>query len=93
MLLRIAAFFELFDGFQVVATGALRGLGDTRIAHAGAPGRLLGWSACRWRTCCVSRCGWGAPGIWVGLSAALILIGGTLLAVWRRRQKDQSTLV
>ena len=36
VLLRIAAFFELFDGFQVVATGALRGLGDTRtpmLAH------------------------------------------------------------
>ncbi len=37
VLLRLAALFELFDGFQVVATGALRGLGDTRspmIAHA-----------------------------------------------------------
>ena len=36
VLLRIAAFFELFDGLQVVATGALRGLGDTRtpmLAH------------------------------------------------------------
>ena len=35
-LLRIAAFFELFDGLQVVATGALRGIGDTRspmLAH------------------------------------------------------------
>ena len=30
MLLRIAAFFQLFDGLQVVATGALRGAGDTR---------------------------------------------------------------
>ena len=27
VLLRIAALFELFDGFQIVATGALRGLG------------------------------------------------------------------
>ena len=35
-LLRIAALFEIFDGLQVVATGALRGLGDTRtpaLAH------------------------------------------------------------
>src|ERR1019366_9380167 len=35
-LLRIAALFEVFDGLQVVATGALRGLGDTRtpaLAH------------------------------------------------------------
>ncbi len=29
-LLRVAAFFQLFDGCQVVATGALRGAGDTR---------------------------------------------------------------
>jgi MATE family multidrug resistance protein len=28
--------------------------------------------------------GWRAPGIWVGLSAALILIGTALLEVWRR---------
>src|ERR1035441_5496043 len=36
VLLRIAALFEIFDGLQVVATGALRGLGDTRtpaLAH------------------------------------------------------------
>ena len=31
-LLAIAAFFQLFDGIQTVATGALRGLGNTRIA-------------------------------------------------------------
>ena len=92
VLLRIAAFFELFDGIQTVATGALRGLGDTRspmLAHlvfywlVGMPVTYL----------LCFRYGWGAPGIWIGLSAALILIGGTLLAVWRRRQKDQSTLV
>lgn len=92
VLLRIAAFFELFDGLQTVATGALRGLGDTRspmLAHLAfywLVGMPLTWLLCfRW--------GWGAPGIWVGLSASLILIGGTLLMVWRRRQKDQSTLV
>jgi len=28
--------------------------------------------------------GWGAPGIWVGHSAALILIGAALALVWRR---------
>jgi MATE family multidrug resistance protein len=28
--------------------------------------------------------GWGAPGIWVGLSAALIPIGSALVLVWRR---------
>ena len=39
---RIAAFFELFDGLQVVATGALRGIGDTRHADAGALPRAIG---------------------------------------------------
>ena len=29
-LLLVAAFFQLFDGLQAVATGVLRGLGDTR---------------------------------------------------------------
>jgi MATE family multidrug resistance protein len=84
VLLRIAAFFELFDGLQVVATGALRGLGDTRTpmwAH------LIGYWAIgmpvTWVLCFTLR--WGAPGIWVGLSAALILIGVALVWVWRRR--------
>ena len=30
----IAAVFQLFDGLQAVATGVLRGLGETRIAMA-----------------------------------------------------------
>ena len=29
-LLLIAAVFQLFDGLQIIATGALRGLGNTR---------------------------------------------------------------
>jgi MATE family multidrug resistance protein len=83
-LLVIAAFFQLFDGIQAVATGALRGLGDTRtplLAHVicyWAAGLPLGW----WLT---YPQGWGARGIWVGLSLALILIGIVLLAAWQRR--------
>ena len=30
VLMQVAAAFQLFDGLQVVTTGALRGLGDTR---------------------------------------------------------------
>lgn len=83
-LLRIAAFFELFDGLQTVATGALRGLGDTRspmLAHlAGywAVGLPIAWLLC-------FHFRWGAPGIWVGLCAAIILIGLALLLAWKRR--------
>lgn len=82
-LLRIAAFFELFDGLQTVATGALRGLGNTRtpmLAHF-AGYWLVGLPVAY--TLCFPL-GWGAPGLWVGLCAALILIGSILLNCWRR---------
>jgi multidrug resistance protein, MATE family len=85
-LLVVAAFFQLFDGAQAVTTGALRGLGDTRspmLCHLffywaiGLPlGYWLGFHR-----------GWGAPGIWAGLSLAIILIGITLLFVWRHRMR------
>jgi MATE family multidrug resistance protein len=84
VLLRIAAFFELFDGIQIVATGALRGLGETRtpmIAHLvgyWVVGMPVVWVLC-------FPLGWGAPGIWIGLSAALILIGAALAIVWKIR--------
>lgn len=83
-LLRIAAFFELFDGLQIVATGALRGLGDTRtpmVAH------FLGYWVIGMPIVYVLcfPLGWGARGIWIGLSAALILIGAALAAAWRVR--------
>jgi multidrug resistance protein, MATE family len=86
-LLRIAAFFELFDGLQVVATGALRGLGDTRapmIAHF-VGYWLIGMPVVY--VLCFTL-GWGAPGIWVGLSVALILIGLALVVVWRARLRS-----
>lgn len=82
-LLRVAAFFQLFDGFQVVTTGALRGAGDTRtpmLCHftgywlIGLP---LGSVLC-------FRDGFGARGLWMGLSLGLILIGAVLVLFWRR---------
>jgi MATE family multidrug resistance protein len=84
VLLRIAAFFELFDGVQVVATGALRGLGDTRtpmLAHFAGYwiiGLPVAYVLC-------FPLGWGAAGIWIGLCAALIPIGAALVWVWSRR--------
>jgi multidrug resistance protein, MATE family len=82
-LLRVAAFFQLFDGLQVTATGALRGAGDTTtpmLCHfagywvIGLPlGVLLGF-----------RESLGAMGLWMGLSVGLILIGIVLLGFWRR---------
>jgi MATE family multidrug resistance protein len=84
MLLRIAAFFELFDGLQVTATGALRGLGDT---HTAMLAHLAGYWVVGLPVAYILcfPMGWGAAGIWVGLSAALILIGLILVPAWRRR--------
>jgi MATE family multidrug resistance protein len=86
LLLAAGAAFQLFDGIQTVATGALRGAGDTRtpmLCHFTAYwviGLPLGAWLCFWR-------GWGAIGLWVGLSLALILIGIVLLFAWRRAVK------
>ncbi len=83
-LLAIAAVFQLFDGLQGVVTGTLRGLGDTRTAmvtNLGAHwlvGLPIGYTLC-------FTAGWGAPGLWWGLSAGLIVAGVVLLAVWTRR--------
>lgn len=83
-LLLVAAAFQLFDGLQVVTTGALRGAGDTRtpmianfIAYwlIGLPmGYILGF-----------RMGWGALGIWIGLCCGLIVVGSALLVTWHRK--------
>ena len=83
LLLAAGAAFQLFDGIQTVATGALRGAGDTRtpmFCHFTAYwviGLPLGAWLC-------FRKGWGAFGLWFGLSLALILIGIILLFAWRR---------
>lgn len=83
-LLIVAAFFQLFDGLQVVATGALRGAGDTQtpmVCHFVAYwvlGLPLGYFLCFMK-------GWGAVGLWIGLCAALMVIGLVLLGAWHRK--------
>jgi MATE family, multidrug efflux pump len=85
-LLVVAAVFQLFDGLQVVATGALRGTGNTRVPMLvnlvgyWAVGLPLGAWLC-------FRRGGGAFGMWVGLCLALVLIGSILVGVWSRLLK------
>jgi MATE family multidrug resistance protein len=89
-LLFVGGFFQLFDGMQTVATGALRGAGDTRtpmtchLIFYWLVGLPFGAYLC-------FHLGWGAPGLWIGLSVALILIGSALLYFWRRKERSFAT--
>jgi multidrug resistance protein, MATE family len=83
-LLAVAALFQLFDGLQVVGTGVLRGLGDTRapmvwnlVGHWGI-GLPLAYLL-------AFRAGLGVVGLWWGLSSGLIICGVALVWVWTRR--------
>ncbi len=83
-LLFIAAVFQIFDGLQIVASGARRGAGDTRtpmftslVAYwaLGLPlGYYLGFSR-----------GLGVVGVWMGLCAGLMVIGVGMLWWWGRK--------
>jgi len=82
-LLLVGAAFQFFDGVQVTATGALRGVGNT---HAGLYVQLIGywvvgvpvgwWLGFRMK--------WGAVGLWVGLCTGLMIAGVALILVWWR---------
>jgi len=82
-LLGLAAAFQIFDGIQTVSTGALRGLGETRIPMlANLAGYWVLGLPLGLTLCFVFR--WGVYGLWSGLLAALIVIASLLLARWRR---------
>jgi MATE family multidrug resistance protein len=80
-LLAIAAIFQLFDGIQAVATGALRGIGNTRLpaivnfAGYWIFGLPIGYLLC-------FRYGYGVQGLWWGLTLALIAIALLVLNSW-----------
>jgi MATE family multidrug resistance protein len=82
-LLGLAAAFQICDGIQTVSTGALRGLGETRVPMLAnlvgywVLGLPLGLSLC-------FLLHWGIYGLWIGLLLALFVIAATLLARWRR---------
>ena len=83
-LLLVAAFFQLSDGLQAVATGVLRGLGDTRtpmlwnLAGHWFVGLPAGYALC-------FAAGLGVAGLWVGLSIGLTLVAAALVTTWWRR--------
>lgn len=91
-LLGLGAAFAIFDGAQIVASGALRGLGKTRVSFLAnlfgywAWGIPLGCWLCFW-------VGWGVFGIWTGLTAALIAVSVVLFWAWKRESSRVSEAV
>lgn len=85
----IAAFFQLFDGMQVVGLGILRGLGDVRIPTlitllaywgVGLPlGYLLG-----------IKLGFGVEGIWWALLLGLLMASVLLFVRFHIKTKKLS---
>jgi MATE family multidrug resistance protein len=80
-LLRVGAAFQFFDGVQVTATGALRGVGITKpglvaqVTGYWVVGLPIGlWLAFARR--------WGATGLWVGLALGLMVVAVVLMGVW-----------
>lgn len=83
-LLLVAAVFQLFDGLQAVATGALRGLGDTRMAMlVNLAGHWFLGLPVAYALC--FPLGYGVRGLWMGLSLGLIVCGVVLTWHWHRR--------
>ena len=80
----MAAAFQLFDGVQAVAAGALRGLQDTRVPMAIAIFSywVPGYGTAIWL-------GFFTPlegtGVWVGLAIGLVFAAGLLTWRWSRR--------
>ena len=83
--LAVGAAFQLFDGLQAVAAGALRGLQDTRVPMLVALSGywLVGFTAC-------IALGLGTPlagvGVWIGLAAGLVVVSALLIWRWQRRE-------
>jgi MATE family multidrug resistance protein len=82
-LLFWAAAFQMFDGLQCVATGALRGIADTHTAFAAnlagywAIGLPIGGWLC-------FREGYGVSGLWIGLTIGLATVATIVVVRWHR---------
>jgi multidrug resistance protein, MATE family len=82
-LLMVGATFFVADGIQTVAAGALRGMNDTRVPllFAAVSYWLIGFTAAYglafWA-------GFGAVGVWIGLSCGTAVYAALLILRFRR---------
>ncbi|WP_263261957.1 NorM family multidrug efflux MATE transporter [Pseudomonas sp. RIT-PI-S] len=85
-LLAVAAWFELFDGVQTIAMGAIRGLKDARLTF------LVGL-ACYWLVGAPAawllafHAGFGAVGVWWGLALGLACAAISLTLAFEVKMK------
>jgi MATE family multidrug resistance protein len=88
--LAIAAVFQVFDGSQTIAMGALRGLKDTRVPMAFA---ALGYWVLGFTAGCVAAfpLGMGGLGVWIGLALGLGAVA--ILATARFAARERLGLV
>jgi len=84
--LRIAALFQIVDGWQVVGAGMLRGLHDTRVPMIFA---LVGYWAIGLGigVALAFAMDWRGIGIWWGLAAGLGVVAILMLWRWSRRDR------
>jgi len=84
--LRIAALFQIVDGWQVVGAGMLRGLHDTRVPMIFA---LIGYWAIGLGVgvALAFFMDWRGIGIWWGLAAGLGVVAILMLWRWSRRDR------
>jgi MATE family multidrug resistance protein len=89
--MKVAAAFQLFDGIQAVAAGALRGLQDTRVPMLIAIFSywLPGFGTAIWLGFFTPYAG---TGVWIGLAAGLIFAAGLLTWRWTLRERLRLTV-
>jgi len=84
--LAIAAVFQLFDGIQIIAAAALRGLKDTRMPLVIA---LIGYWPLGFGVCLLLAfpLGLSGEGIWLGFALGLLVVASLLIWRFHRRER------
>lgn len=84
-LVGLAGVFQIADGAQTIAAGALRGLKDTRVPmiFAGLGYWVFGLPT---GAALAFLAGWGAYGVWVGFIVGLGVVAVLLVRRWARRE-------
>ncbi|MDT7855936.1 MATE family efflux transporter [Rubrivirga sp. S365] len=90
-LLSVAAVFQLFDGVQAAVAGALRGLKDTRVPMLISAGAYWGVGLTTGVVLGVGA-GWGARGLWWGLTLGLAAAAVALSARFARLTRVRPAL-